>query len=323
MLRAFKTGGGRRPWNRARLVEGAWFLALTRWVQEWLAVLQQTPLARCLAAFPQSVPALWAWERRRGLGEVALYVGCYLVYVFSRGAVYENLREVGIVNGARIVDLQQTLGFLWEPALQAWAVEHARALVVVLNYTYILTYWPVILGLAVLLYLRNRRLYYYFRTVVLLDLIVALLVFALFPVASPFAIPGAGLVDTIQAYGPGFYGNDSMSLFYNTSAAMPSLHFSWTVILGVYLWRSLPGGFKAAGLVYPVMTLFAITVTGNHFLLDAIVGGVLAGLCFGLVEAYRVASTRVKVEDLRAGWYAFSRRMKRWQIGRTTSNRGA
>ena len=78
-----------------------------------------------------------------------------------------------------------------------------------------------------------------------------------------------------------------MSIFYNTSAAMPSLHFSWTVILGVYWVRNLPGPFKAAGVVYPVLTFFAITLTGNHFILDAIVGGVLAGLCFGIVEAWR------------------------------------
>ena len=323
MLRAFRTGSGRRLWGRGRLAESPWVLILARWVREWVAVLQQTPLARWLAALPQSAAALWAWERRRGLGEIALYLSCYLVYVFSRGAVYENVREVGIINGTRIAELQQTLGFLWEPALQAWAVEHVRALVVFLNYAYILTYWPVILGLAIFLFLRNRRLYYYFRTVVLLDLIAALLAFTLFPVASPFAIPGVALVDTIQAYGPGFYGNESMSLFYNTSAAMPSLHFSWTVILGVYWWRSLPRAFKAVGLVYPVMTFFAITVTGNHFILDAIVGGVLAGLCFGIVEAYRLASERVKVEDLRAAWYSISRRIRRWQLGRTASNRGA
>ena len=323
MLRAFKTGNGRRPWNRGRLTEGAWVLALTRWAQEWLAVLQQTPLALSLAACPQSALSLWAWDRRRVLGEVGLYVSCYLVYVFSRGAVYDNVRDVGVANGARIAELQQGLGFLWEPQWQAWAVEHVRALVVFLNWAYILTYWPVILGLAIFLFLRNRRLYYYFRTVVLIDLIAALLAFALFPVASPFAIPGVGLVDTIQAYGPGFYGNELMSVFYNTTAAMPSLHFSWTVILGVYWWRSFPGGFKAAGLVYPVMTFFAITVTGNHFILDAIVGGVLAGLCFGIVETYQLATARIKVEELRAAWYSFSRRVRRWQMGKTASNRGA
>ena len=174
--------------------------------------------------------------------------------------------------------MQEQLGFLWEPGWQAWAIEHVHGIVVFLNWAYIVTYWPVILALAIYLFLRNRREYYYYRTVVLLDLIVALAAFALFPVASPFAIPTVELTDTIQAFGPAFYGSESMSNFYNTSAAMPSLHFSWTIILGVYWFRNLPGPFKAAGVVYPVLTLFAIIITGNHFILDAIVGGVLAGL---------------------------------------------
>ena len=144
----------------------------------------------------------------------------------------------------------------------------------------------------------NRREYYYYRTVVLLDLIVALAAFALFPVASPFAIPTVELTDTIQAFGPALYGSETMSIFYNTSAAMPSLHFSWTVILGVYWFRNLPGPFKAAGVVYPVLTFFAITVTGNHFILDAIVGGVLAGFCFGIVEGW---------QRLTPGWQPYYR----------------
>ena len=238
-------------------------------------MLQQHPAAR------------WALEYRRELAEVALYVGAYLVYVLSRGVVYDDTRAVAVFNGERIVALQERLHFLWEPGWQAWAIEHVRGLVVFLNWAYIVTYWPVILALAIYLFLRNRREYYYYRTVVLLDLIVALLCFALFPVASPFAIPTVDLTDTIQTFGPAFYGSESMSNFYNISAAMPSLHFSWTVILGVYWFRNLPGPFKAAGVVYPVLTFFAITITGNHFILDAIVGGLLAGVCFGIVEGWQ------------------------------------
>ena len=230
---------------------------------------------------------LWSLQNRRELAEIALYVGAYLVYVFSRGLAYDDPRAVGIANGERIVEFQALLGFLWEPGWQAWAIEHVRGLVVFLNWAYIITYWPVILALAIYLFLRNRREYYYYRTVVLLDLIAALVCFALFPVASPFAIPTVELTDTIQVFGPAIYGSDSMAVFYNTSAAMPSLHFSWTVILGVYWFRHLPAPFKAAGVVYPLLTFMAITITGNHFILDAIVGGLLAGVCFGIVEGWQ------------------------------------
>ena len=272
---ANRTGNFRRFAMRGRYATPSWPPALPPWAEAWLAVLQQHPAAR------------WALEYRRELAEVALYLGAYLVYVLSRGVVYDDTRAVAVFNGERIVALQEQLRFLWEPGWQAWAIEHVRGLVVFLNWAYIVTYWPVILALAIYLFLRNRREYYYYRTVVLLDLIVALLCFALFPVASPFAIPTVDLTDTIQTFGPAFYGSESMSNFYNISAAMPSLHFSWTVILGVYWFRNLPGPFKAAGVVYPVLTFFAITITGNHFILDAIVGGLLAGVCFGIVEGWQ------------------------------------
>ncbi len=175
------------------------------------------------------------------------------------------------------------MGFLWEPGWQTWAVEHVNGIVVFLNWAYIITYWPVILALALLLFIFNRRRYYFYRTVVLFNFIGALFIFMLFPVASPFAIPSVGLVDTIQTYGPTFYGTPEMSSYYNISAAMPSLHFSWTVILGVLLWRTLPGRVRFLGLLYPVLTFFSIVITGNHFILDAAGGGLLAVVSFGLV----------------------------------------
>ena len=313
MMRAVNSGSVLRYWARLRRARDRWSPVFVEWVQQWLLVLQQTPAARWMAASLKSPVGQWAHAHWRTLAEISLYIGAYLVYVFSRGLVHDNLREVGIVNGGRIADLQRDLGALWEPGWQAWALEHVHGIVVFLNWAYILTYWPVILGLAIFLFLRNRSKYYYYRTVVLLNLIAALLTFMLFPVASPFAIPGVGLEDTIQAFGPALYGSETMAIFYNTTAAMPSLHFSWTVILGVYWLRSLPGGFKAFGLIYPTLTFFAITVTGNHFILDAIVGGVLAGLCFGVVEGYRAAVARITVEDIRAARAVVIRRMRHLQ----------
>ena len=74
-----------------------------------------------------------------------------------------------------------------------------------------------------------------------------------------------------------------MSVVYNTNAAMPSMHFSWSVILGVLFFRSLNGWAKLFGPVYPVVTFFAITLTANHFILDAVAGGLLAGLSFAIM----------------------------------------
>lgn len=223
-------------------------------------------------------------DKRAALSEISLYIGAYLVYLVTNGLVYADSRAVGLVNGGRIVSLEINLGFLWEPGWQSWAVENVKTLVVMMNWVYIITYWPVIILAAAVLFNKRRRDYNFYRTVVFVDLAGALLTFMVFPVASPFAIPAVELLDTIQEFGPRFYGSEDMATFYNISAAMPSLHFSWTVILGVLFWNSLSGWRRALGLLYPVLTFFAIVLTGNHFILDAVAGAALAALSFGITR---------------------------------------
>jgi len=226
-------------------------------------------------------------DNRAAINEIALYLGAYIVYIVTRGLVHADARAVGLINGEKVVSLQRDLGFLWEPGWQSWALENVKALVVTMNWVYIVTYWPVILLAALVLFIKNRHDYNFYRTVVFVNLTAAVLTFMIFPVASPFAIPGVELLDSIQEFGPKFYGSEDMATYYNISAAMPSLHFSWTVILGVLFWRSFPGILRMIGLIYPVLTFFAITLTGNHFIIDAIAGGIYAGLSFGVVLLVR------------------------------------
>ena len=224
---------------------------------------------------------------RAHLLELALMVGAYLVYLGSRGLVFPDLEARGLENAQRIVSAEMWLGVFWEPAWQTWVLERAEWLVLFFNGVYIFTYWPIIALVGLTLYLFSRPKYYYYRTVVVINLALALVIFAVFPVTSPFNLadhfqhPAS---NTIQVLGPAFYGSSDMAHLYNTHAAMPSLHFSWTVILGVLFVRTFKGWFKALGLLYPALTFLAITLTGNHFILDAVAGGVLAVAAFGVME---------------------------------------
>ena len=222
-----------------------------------------------------------AWKPH--LLELALFVGAYLVYLLTRGLLNSDTDRIGVENAERVVSAEKALGLFWEPSWQAWAIDNVESLVVFLNWAYIITYWPIVLTLALVVYLINRPLYYYYRTVIIINLAFALVIFSAFPVASPFDLT-TYFVDTIQRFGPSFYGSSEMAAYYNTNAAMPSLHFSWTVILGVLYLRTLRGWLKLAGLLYPALTFFAITITGNHFILDAMAGALLVALSFGVME---------------------------------------
>ena len=215
--------------------------------------------------------------------ESALVVVAYAAYMLTRGLVHSDLDGKGLENASRVISSEKWLRVFWEPGWQSWILDNLEGLILFFNWTYIFTYWPIIVVVGLALYIMNRPRYYYYRTVVVINLIFALLIFMLFPVTSPFNFTSQ-FVNTIQSLGPSFYGSSEMASYYNINAAMPSLHFSWTVILGVLFLRTFKGWFKILGVVYPIMTFFAITITGNHFILDAVAGGALAAAAFAIME---------------------------------------
>jgi hypothetical protein len=225
--------------------------------------------------------ALGTWKGH--LLELALILGAYAVYLLTRGLVFSDLDAKGLENAGRVISLEKSMGIFWEPGWQSWTLDNAKWIATFLNWVYIVTYWPVIMAMGLVLYTTDRPRYHYVRSVVLTTLVFALLVFMLFPVASPFNMTEY-FVNTIQELGPSIYGGPEMGTFYNASAAMPSLHFSWTVILGAVIVRSFGGWIRFLGMMYPVLTFFAITITGNHFIVDAMAGGALSVFAVGLME---------------------------------------
>ena len=212
-------------------------------------------------------------------GELGLVVGAYFAYMYTRKLAFADFETIALDNANRIISLERSLGFFWEPEWQAWTISSAKTLVVFFNWAYIVTFWPIVLTTALLLYVVNRRRYLYYRNVVMLSFAFALLGFMLFPLAPPRMLADQ-FVDTIKAFGPAFYASREFTNFYNPYAAMPSLHFSWTIMLGVLFLRTPSMWIKVLGVLYPALTLMAITVTANHYIMDAIGGALLIGASF-------------------------------------------
>ena len=217
------------------------------------------------------------------LREIALVVGAYFVYMYSRALVFSDFQSTALANAWRVIEFEKKAGFFWEPGWQAWAIESARSLVIFFNWVYIVTFFPIVLTASVVLYVTNRDRYRYYRNVILLSFLIALVGFMLFPLAPPRMI-AEYFVDTISAFGPSGYASRELANYYNAYAAMPSLHFGWTLMFGVIFLRSNNILIKAFGLIYPTVTLFAITITANHYITDAIGGGLLMLASFLAME---------------------------------------
>lgn len=224
-----------------------------------------------------------SWHGTSHLREFALVGGAYLLYMLIRQLIAADINAVAFIHAEEVMNLEKNLGFFWEPALQGWAIETSESLVVFFNWAYVLTFYPIIVTASVILYMKSRHRYRYYRNVVLISFLFALAAFAIFPLAPPRML-AREFVDTMAIFGPSIYSGAEGASFYNAFAAMPSLHFGWSVLFAMIFFRSGNRFLRIFAFIYPSMMLFTIVVTGNHYFLDAIAGGVVILMSFGTVN---------------------------------------
>jgi hypothetical protein len=238
---------------------------------------------------------------RRDLLEAALVAAAFLLYFGVRGAVVDR-PETAYWNARDVIDAQRSLGFFWEDQMNSW-IAGKHFLAQVMNVTYFYLHFPIIIAFGIWMYYFRRDRYTLCRDMFLASGTIALVIYWLYPVAPPRALPElaqrfdpnaptyvTSFFDTMQQYLGYAYDTQSTSWFVNPYAAMPSLHFGWDLLLGIgimyafwgtrWQWWVLP-----VAVFLPVSQIFSITLTANHFFLDAMAGGVvaLAGIGVALV----------------------------------------
>lgn len=138
------------------------------------------------------------------------------------------------------------------------------------------------LGLLLLwLFARHRDRYPRVRNVLVL-LTAASLLIQLIPVAPPRLLPDLGFVDTAARYGESVYGISTITI--DQLSAMPSVHVGWALLVGWAVIGVSRSRYRWWILAHPVLTVFVVTATANHFWLDGIVAALLLAGSIGLVR---------------------------------------
>ncbi|GAA3810989.1 bifunctional glycosyltransferase 87/phosphatase PAP2 family protein [Streptomyces chiangmaiensis] len=156
--------------------------------------------------------------------------------------------------------------------------------------------------LAVLgvLYWRSPVDYRWARSVIGFTTFVALIGFWLYPLAPPRLMPHLGIIDTVhgvQDFSKPDYG--TFTALTNQYAAMPSLHFGWSLWCGLTIAILAPKWWmKVLGLLHPLFTVSAIVATGNHWVLDAVGGAAVVGVGFGLAHLLQGPRARMAVAEV-------------------------
>jgi len=225
---------------------------------------------------------------RRDLMEGAIIAIAFLLYFWVRGAVVDR-PEVAYWNALDLIDLQRSLGFFWEDNLNNWIADR-KSWAQLMNLAYFYLHFPLIIVFGIWLYYYRRHQYTFVRDSFLASGAIALVVYWLYPVAPPRALPELAaqfdaaaptyvlsFFDTMKAYLGYAYDTQSTRAFVNPYAAMPSLHFGWDLLLGI----AIIAAFRRTS------QIFAITTTANHFLIDAVAGGIVAIAGLGIALALR------------------------------------
>ncbi|MGW3508407.1 bifunctional glycosyltransferase 87/phosphatase PAP2 family protein [Streptomyces sp. NPDC000994] len=142
--------------------------------------------------------------------------------------------------------------------------------------------------------------------------VLALVGFWLYPLAPPRLMPTLGIIDTVhgvQDFSQPDYG--TLTSLTNQYAAMPSLHFGWSLWCGVVIAVVAPKWWmKALGLLHPLFTVSAIVATGNHWVLDAVGGAIVVGAGFALAYALQGPRARAATAVAVAGEPALVKKEK-------------
>jgi hypothetical protein len=244
--------------------------------------------------------------------EASLIVALYLGYISARLLANGNPEEARR-HAEDIVHVERWLHLDVEAAANTF-VSGSAWLAAPVAYWYAALHYLVTPAVLVWLFLRHRDHYNQARTGLVLTSAIGLAGFLTYPTAPPRLV--AGYVDTLARYADiGWWSAHASAprgfgQFTNELAAMPSLHCGWALWVA---WAVVTAGaarpLKVLAIAYAAGTATVVVVTGNHWVLDVVVGwavaaaGIaLAGTPFGRLVDDRIVATILGKGANRAGW---------------------
>jgi hypothetical protein len=236
-----------------------------------------SPAASAMAALPRpNVRSRWWVE--------ALTIA-WLCWLYDLVTNLAPLRLApALAHATGILRVEHTLHLAPELGLDRWLAGHHAIALAVSDY-YDNAHFVVTLALLGWLWWRRADLYRPLRNMLVATNLIAFAVFWLYPVAPPRMLGGfTDVVASTHAFGSWHSG--ALASHADELAAMPSLHIAWAAWCTLVLWRlSKRRSVRAAAVLYPCVTAFAVLATGNHFVLDIVAGLATMALAMLCVRA--------------------------------------
>jgi hypothetical protein len=231
--------------------------------------------------------------------QIAIVFTIYETYRLTRGVIDSASAErVAFRNADWIIDAERALRIDIEGGVQRFS-ESVNGLPSISSFLYINVQTTVTFAVMAYIYLRFTPAFGFVRNMFVATWAIALVGFVLWPTAPPRLIPGLGLHDTVSIWTGVDPSDRQLQKFYNPYAAMPSLHCGIAALVGGSLaMLSRTRVARVLWACYPLMVIFVVMATGNHYLLDAVAGVLVAAMGAGVAWG---------LGRLRPGAWAFRR----------------
>ncbi|HEX4110579.1 MAG TPA: phosphatase PAP2 family protein [Solirubrobacteraceae bacterium] len=227
-----------------------------------------------------------------------ILVVVWLAWVYDAINNLPSVRQAAAYRHGRLLySIEHTLHLDPEHAINHWLAAHWTLAHVVVWY-YNNVHGLMTFGMIGVLWWLRPQLLRELRPALIMLNLVAMAVFWAYPTASPRMLVSHGYVDLTAAVAHlPVWTAGATARYANQLQSFPSLHIAWAVWVSIAAWRlTRRRWLRAAAVIYPFITTFAVMATANHFLLDAIGGALLTFACVPpadrLMRAVRAWSAR-------------------------------
>lgn len=233
------------------------------------------------AASPPQSPSLWRRLAgvRAGVRELIFVTALYIAYTGSRLFASDSMQQAK-ERAHQLLRIERAVELDWERGINQFFVHH-DLIGLLACYWYSTAHYILTLVVLVWLYTRGRSRYLPARRALMVGTVLALALYLMLPTAPPRFFPHH-YVDVLLLHADqGWWGADAsapkgMGGLTNELAAFPSLHCGWSLWVALMVWRNVKSPLiRGLACLGAALTAVAVVGTGNHWILDVIVGWIV------------------------------------------------
>ena len=216
----------------------------------------------------------WRWAAHTGpfLREAGVVVGLYALWQLA-GNLASGGYPAAVAHGRWLWHAERTVRLPDEAAVQRLLLPHPL-LSEAANLYYATMHFGLLIAMLIWLFARHRDQYPAVRNAMAASTAICLFI-SFIPVAPPRLLPGDGVVDLAARYGESVYGAVGSAAGADQLSAMPSVHVAWSLLVAWAVITAARSRWRWLILLHPVITVFVVVATGNHYWADGIVAAVI------------------------------------------------